>query len=174
MACSLVLAGLVLPAAFAQKLETVEVEGQPLAANVKRLVEAFEYLGSPLPADTAVALKAAANDCDAKKLQQLLDPKVLLVVSLNPEARVKVARGPARVILQQAGFTPILIKVINDSTVTETLRIKSPQSGPVYAGVATLSMSQRCKGYGCEQRTSNRAGQNSTNSGFHASLPINI
>src|SRR5207244_7015195 len=70
-------------------------------------------------------------------------PKVLLVVSLNPESRVKVARGPARVILQQAGFTPILIKVINDSTVTETLRIKSQQSGPVYAGVAALSMSRQ-------------------------------
>ncbi len=140
---ALVLAGLVLPAAWAQSIETVEVEGQPLAANVKRLVEAFEYLGSPFPVGTAVGLKAAANDRDAKKLQQLLDPQVLLVVSLNPESRVKVARGPARATLQQAGFTPVLIKVINDSTVTETLRIRSPQSGPVYAGVATLSMSRQ-------------------------------
>src|SRR5437660_115416 len=106
MACSLVLSGLVLPAACAQKLETVEVEGQPLAANVKRLVDAFEYLGSPLPADTAVALKAAAKARDARKLQQLLDPLVLLVVSLNPESRVKVARGPAPASLQQAGYTP--------------------------------------------------------------------
>jgi len=140
---ALVLAGLVLPAAWAQSIETVEVEGQPLAANIKRLVEAFEYLGSPFPVDTAVGLKAAANDRDAKKLQQLLDPQVLLVVSLNPESRVKVARGPARATLQQAGFTPVLIKVINDSTVTETLRIKSPQSGPGYAGVAALSMSRQ-------------------------------
>src|SRR5713101_4042330 len=143
MACSLVLAGLVLPAASAQKLETVEVEGQPLAANVKRLVEAFENLGAPFPVDTAMALKTAITGRDVRKLQELLDPHVLLVVSLNPESRVKVARGPAPAVLQQAGFTPVLVKVINDSTVTETLRIKSPQSGPVYAGVATLSMTRQ-------------------------------
>jgi len=95
MACSLALAGLLLPVVTAQSPETVEVEGQPLAANIQRLVEAFEYLGSPLPADTAVALKAAAKARDARKLQQLLDSQVLLVVTLNPESRVKVARGPA-------------------------------------------------------------------------------
>jgi hypothetical protein len=55
MAFSLVLAGLVLPAASAQKLKTVEVEGLPLAANVKRMIEAFEYLGAPLPVDIGMA-----------------------------------------------------------------------------------------------------------------------
>lgn len=141
--CSLVLAALAVRAARAQKLETVEVEGQPLAANVKRLMEAMEYLGAPLPAEVSKSLKDAADARDAQKLQQLLDPYVLLVVSLNPESRVKVARGPAPAVLQQAGFTPVLVKVINDSTVTEELRIKSPQSGPVYAGVATLSMTRQ-------------------------------
>jgi hypothetical protein len=141
--CSLVLATLAVRAARAQKLETVEVEGQPLAANVKRLVESLEYLGAPMPAEVSAHLKEAADARDAQKLQQLLDPYVLLVVSLNPESRVKVARGPAPAVLQQAGFTPVLVKVINDSTVTEALRIKSPQSGPVYAGVATLSMTRQ-------------------------------
>jgi len=140
---SLVLAGLAVHAVRAQKQETIEVEGQPLAANVKRLVEALEYLGAPMSAETSAALKSAADARDAHKLQQLLDPHVLLVVSLNPESRVKVARGPAPAVLQQAGFTPVLVKVINDSTVTEALRIKSPQSGPVYAGVATLSMTRQ-------------------------------
>src|SRR5438445_1801270 len=140
---SLVLAGLAVHAVRAQKLETIEVEGQPLAANVKRLVEALEYLGAPMSAETSAALKSAADARDAHKLQQLLDPHVLLVVSLNPESRVKVARGPTSAVLQQAGFTPVLVKVINDSTVTEALRIKSPQSGPVYGGVATLSMTRQ-------------------------------
>ena len=102
----LVLAGLAVPAVRAQKLETIEAEGQPLAANVKRLVEALEYLGAPMSAETSAALKSAADARDAHKLQQLLDPHVLLVVSLNPESRVKVARGPAPAVLQQAGFTP--------------------------------------------------------------------
>jgi len=58
----------------------------------------------------------------------LLDPHVLLLVQLNPEARVKVKRGPAPATLQQGGYTPILIKVHNESTVTKPLRIASPQA----------------------------------------------
>ena len=118
----------------------VEVEGQPLAANVQRLMQALEFLGAPLPAETRAGLDAAAVARDAAKLQELLDPHVLFVVGLNPEVRVKAARGPAKAVIQQAGFTPVLIKVINDSTVTRPLRITSAQSGPVYAGVAKGTM----------------------------------
>src|SRR5262245_30272871 len=82
---SLVLALLAVHTARAQKLETIDVEGQPLAANVKRLVEALEYLGAPMSDETSATLKAAADARDAHKLQQLIDPHVLLVVSLNPE-----------------------------------------------------------------------------------------
>ena len=57
---------------------------------------------------TAAAIEAAG---DAKGLQRLLDPQVLVVVALNPEARVEVRRGPARAVLQQAGYTPVLVKV---------------------------------------------------------------
>jgi hypothetical protein len=118
----------------------VEVETQPLAANARRLIEALEFLGRPLPAETAQALERAL---DAKSIQRLLDPQVLLVVSLNPEARVKVQRGSAPATLQQAGYTPVIVKVLNDSTVTSPLRIGSPQSGPVYAGAATLSLTRQ-------------------------------
>src|SRR5262249_54468986 len=67
----------------------------------------------------------------------------LLVVTLNPESRVKVSRGPAQVTLQQGGFTPVVVKVINDSAVTKALRITSPQAGPVYAGVAKFSLTRQ-------------------------------
>src|SRR5262249_49311153 len=102
--------------ASAGDLAPVAVEGQPLAANVKRLLHALDYLGAPLPADTQKALKAACDDRDGEKIQRFLDPHVLLAVHLNPEVRVKVARGPARATLQQAGYTPVLVKVTNDST----------------------------------------------------------
>lgn len=121
----------------------VPVEGQPLAANVTRVVESLNSLGAPLPADLIESLKAAAKARDARELQKLLDPHVLLVVSINPESRVRVNRGPAAAQLQQFGFTPVLIKVQNDSTVTKRLRILSPQSGAVYAGVAKLSMQRQ-------------------------------
>lgn len=121
----------------------VAVEGQPLAANVGRVVESLQTLGSPLPPELAAALKAAAMARDAKQLQELLDPQVLLVVTINPESRVKVQRGPVKAELQQLGFTPVLLKILNDSTATRRLRLLSPQSGAVYAGVAKLSMQRQ-------------------------------
>jgi hypothetical protein len=131
------LACLVMPATSviqAQKLEPVDVEGQPLASNATRLLDALQFLGVPLPADTATAVRAAAKERDAKKIQELLDPHVLLAVTLNPESRVKVARGPAAATLQQGGFVPVLVKVVNDSTVKKPLHLTSPQAGPVYSG----------------------------------------
>src|SRR5437870_11024206 len=92
---------LLVQTAGAQKLGTVDVEGQPLAANVQRLMEALQFVGSPLPAETVAALKVAAKARDARKIQELLDSQVLVVVTLNPESRVKAARGPAPATLQQ-------------------------------------------------------------------------
>jgi hypothetical protein len=114
----------------------VQVEGQPLAANVNRLLQALAVLGSPLPRDKADALQAAIKSQDGKKLQELLDPHVLVFVNINPESRVKAARGPALPILQQGGYTPVIIKVSNDSTVTKPLRVQSPQAGPIFSGGA--------------------------------------
>jgi hypothetical protein len=118
----------------AQKLEPVEVEGQPLAENARRLADALQFFGAPLSAEMNEALQAAIKAKDAQKIQQLLDPQVLVVVTLNPESRVKVARGPAEVKLQQGGFVPVLIKVLNDSTVKKALHLTSPQAGPIFSG----------------------------------------
>lgn len=120
-------------------LSPVVVEAQPLAANIQRVVEALEYLGTPLPADLRANLATAGRARDAKRLQELLDARVLLAVHINPEARVKVARGPAPAVLQQAGYTPMLVKIVNESGGTPRLRIGSPQSGPVYAGMSRLA-----------------------------------
>jgi hypothetical protein len=117
----------------------VPVEGQPLAANVTRVLQAHQSLGAPLPDEAIKGLEAAAQARDADRLQELLDPHVLLVVTINPESRVKVQRGPAKALLQQAGFTPVLVKVINQSALTRELRLVSPQAGQVYAGMTPLS-----------------------------------
>ena len=123
----------------ASVLSPVTVEGQPLAANIERLDQALEYLGAPLPDDIRPAIRRAGQARDAKVLQELLDPRVLLVVHINPEARVKLVRGPANAEIQQSGYTPVLVKVINESGGTSRLHIGSPQSGPVYAGMSELS-----------------------------------
>jgi hypothetical protein len=118
----------------AQKLEPVEVEGQPLANNVHRLMQALEFLGNPLPEALADRLSDAITSRDATKIQQLLDPQVLAVIDINPEARVKAKRGPGGIRLQQGGYTPVILKVVNDSTVNKSLNISSPQAGPIFAG----------------------------------------
>jgi EF hand len=123
----------------ASALTPVVVEAQPLAANIERLDQALEYLGAPLPADLRFALKRAGQARDANGLQELLDSRVLLAVHINPEARVKLGRGPAAAELQQAGYTPVLVKITNEGGVTGRLRMGSPQSGPVYAGMSELS-----------------------------------
>lgn len=118
----------------AQALDPVDVEGQPLASNVTRLLETLAFVGHPLPADKTQALLAAAKEQDAVKLQQLLDAHALFLVHINPEARVKVKRGPAQAALQQGGYTPVIIKITNDSGVTKTLNMTSPQARPIYGG----------------------------------------
>jgi hypothetical protein len=117
----------------------VAVEAQPLAANIERLAQALEYLGTPLPGDVKAALTRASRARDAVALQHLLDARVLLAVHINPEARVRAARGAAPAVLQQAGYTPVLVKVVNESGGTQRLRIGSPQAGPVYAGMTPLA-----------------------------------
>lgn len=132
--------------ACAQEVERVNtVDGQPLAANISRLVDAFELLGAPFPVELVKQLDVAGQARDVDKLQSLLDSRVVFVVSINPEVRVKVQRGPGSVGIQQVGYTPLLIKVINQSTVAKPLGIQSPQAGPVYAGTALAILKRQAQ-----------------------------
>jgi hypothetical protein len=112
----------------------VKEEGQPVAANAERVMKALDFLGTPLPKDVAKDLAAAVEKQDAGEIQKLLDDRVLFVVSINPEARVKVAAGPAAPTLQQAGWTPVLVKVTNEAALKKRLSVGSSLSGPVYSG----------------------------------------
>lgn len=122
--------------ARSEEVATPSVAGQPLAANVDRLISAYAYLGSPLPDVLVAELRGLISAEDSQGLQRALDSRVLFAVSINPELRVKVQRGVAGANLQQAGFKPVLVKVLNDATVTRRLTISSLQAGPVYAGAA--------------------------------------
>lgn len=110
-----------------------DVEGQPLGQNADRVAKALQFLGTPLPTDVATALAAAIDARDTNKIQQILDTRVLLQVTINPESRVKVARGPAPATIQQSGWMPTLIKVVNEAVVKKPLRVTSPQAGDVWS-----------------------------------------
>jgi hypothetical protein len=109
---------------------------QPLVANAQRIVTTLESIGHPLSETADRSLRDAIQTRDGGKIETILDEQALFIVDINPELRVKVARGSAKAILQQAGFTPFLVKVNNHATASQRLNISSPQAGPVYAGAA--------------------------------------
>ncbi len=123
----------------------VEVEAQPLGANVARLIAALEFLGaSPFSPEERDTLGSALSERDGEKIQKTLHPHVLLNVHLNPESRVKVTRGGFESpVLQQGGFTPAIIRIENHASVTAPLRVSSPQAGKIYAGTSKLSMTRQ-------------------------------
>lgn len=120
-----------------------EVAAQPLAANLNRLSEAMEFLGTPLPVAVVRDIREAEELGDAAALQAAIDDHVLLLVAINPELRVKVSRGPAKAEIQQGGFTPFLIKVLNEGTTTRKLDILSPQAGRAYAGESEFTLQRQ-------------------------------
>ena len=109
-----------------------QVEVQPLAAQVARLEEALESLGAPIGAPEKEQLARALALPEAKKaierVQQILDPHCLLGVNINPEMRVKVARGPAAAELDEQGWRVFLVKVANESGTTAALKAESPNA----------------------------------------------
>lgn len=114
------------------------LEPQPLLAQALRLKEALSFLGSSLSATDVKRLNdlqsKTLNTESIKTIQQILDPYCLAVVSINPEARVKVARGAASAKLIQDGWTTYLVKVINEAGSTAELNVESPNALlPVHA-----------------------------------------
>ncbi len=105
---------------------------QPLLMQVQRVASALAAVGSPLRAEDAARLVELSNaPQDAvltKALQKLLDPYCLAAVYINPESRVKVARGPAKAQLMQGGWSAFLVKVYNESGTQGALGVSSPQA----------------------------------------------
>ena len=113
------------------------VELQPFVAQVKRVVEAMDYLGEPLSAADKQQLERAFNEADASRaivqIERVLEQRVLLRVAINPESRVSVTRGLATPALVEKGWRSYLVRVRNDAGTTASLRVASPNALPVYA-----------------------------------------
>ncbi|MEO7142413.1 MAG: CehA/McbA family metallohydrolase [Bryobacteraceae bacterium] len=121
--------------AFAQMPETT-IPLQPLAQQVRRLQEAMNYLGQPLPPAEVRGIDAAIANPDegaaVRQIAAILDRHALAVVEINAESRVKVEPGAAKPELVEGGTRLFLVKVINDANVTALLAVESPNSGDVY------------------------------------------
>jgi len=136
-ACAPLSLGLILllaPAAPAQSALPL-VEDVPFAAvrdQGQALLKALEELKAPLPAEVEQELTSLIRAGEqgpeaAEKLQRLLDQRCLCGVTINPESRVKAARGPLAAELRRDRPNYVLIKVHNDAGVTAGLKISGPQ-----------------------------------------------
>ena len=63
----------------------------------------------------------------AERVQKLLDTLCLVGVSINPESRVKAARGPASAELRRGEEVFVLVRVHNDAGVTNRLELTGQQ-----------------------------------------------
>jgi hypothetical protein len=109
---------------------------QPFAQQVRRLEDALNYLGQPLPPATHEKINRAMaleDESEAvRAISQILDPLAIAVVNINAESRVKVSPGEAKGELVQNGTRLFLVKVENDAGVTAKMTVESPNSGPTH------------------------------------------
>jgi len=107
------------------------VDFQPLAKHVKRLIRKLEYLGAPLPKETVDQLNKLVADSSNRpiaRIQEILDPFCLASVMINPESRVKSKQGPSPAKLYKNQPERYLVKIINEAGVTSRLGLTSDES----------------------------------------------
>lgn len=101
-------------------------------ASLKQALDGSGLLSKDEKMELAGLLQAAASPDSAAGIQKLLDRHCLVGVNINPESRVKAARGPAAADLSLDRETLFLIKVHNEAGVSDALKVTGEQliAGP--------------------------------------------
>jgi hypothetical protein len=128
------------PAAAADLPRVKKVDRQPLAAQVKRVADALDLIGAPLPdadrkkLDEAAAAKDEARAVDT--IQAVLDKHCLAGVRITSGGKtpvLEVQAGPAPLELAEQGWRVFLVKVDNAAGLDKVeLRPDSPNALPLY------------------------------------------
>ena len=126
---AVLIALLVVSTAFADPLPRVGGADWPaVRARVKKLLATLSKQDA-LPVETKRKLETLLaediKDSDAAldRLQELLDPLCLVGVNINPESRVKAARGPQEASLTQLRPRIVLVRVHNEGGITAPLAV---------------------------------------------------
>ncbi len=83
-----------------------------------------------IPSALAACLFAPCSPPDpGAAAGRALEARSLVVVSINPESRVKAARGPAAAELRLGVPTVFVVKVLNDAGVTAPVAVSGPGLG---------------------------------------------
>ena len=167
-----------------------------MITQVRRVVAAAASLGSPLDTEDTRTLEAAftlagtnRSAAATKAIQRVLDQSCLVGVHINPEMRVKVARGPARSGSGGGRLAAFLVKVHNEAGTTASLRASSAQAGswldlrmfddaplvPTLSGLELEYRIVRLWSYDAGRREASLAfdvGQGTQDLGFRNEVPI--
>ena len=112
-----------------------DVDAQPLLASITRLIDALDYVGSPLPEEVVSELKQLSVLSDSRevtrRVQGLLDPLCLAGVSLKESGPPLVKPGMASRELLEQGWRTFLVKVVNNPGHTTRLLVESPNAQPL-------------------------------------------
>lgn len=102
-----------------------ETPWEPVRTCCQRLLGRDGVLPPKVERQLTVLLKENVKDAGRalKELQDLLDPLCLAGVSINPESRVKAARGPAAAVLVRGRARVVLVKVVNEAGATPALAV---------------------------------------------------
>ena len=106
-----------------------DVEFRDLHPCCERLLQTLKDFKGQWPEELAKALPSTLSDgqknpeAAVKEIQKLLDAHCLVQVSINPESRVKAARGPARAELPLDRDAVLLVKIHNEAGVTHPLKV---------------------------------------------------
>ncbi len=112
---------------FLPKVEAAEWSS--VRDQCRRLLRALRAIDGALSPGIEKKLAALLEedtrhgDRALERLQELLDPLCLAAVSINPESRVKAARGPAPAELVRDRPTIVLVKVHNEAGITPGLEV---------------------------------------------------
>jgi hypothetical protein len=118
-------------AAAAELPKLKQVELQPLAAQVQRLVQALDHIGAPLSMADKKKLQSAAEDKanGVETIQAVLDPHCLAGVQITAADRIEARPGPAPAKLAEQGWRAFLVKVYNAAAISKLeLRVDSPNA----------------------------------------------
>lgn len=121
--------------------EVVLTDGeiQPLVAHVRRVVEAVEWAGQPLPESTRTRLDRACNEENAQTaglaIQAILDPLCWGTLDLAASGGIRVSSAVPSLLLVEKGWKVVWIKVQNQGEQAGRLVLSSPMTGPI-AGVS--------------------------------------
>lgn len=111
------------------------VDRQPLLAQVQRVAETLEQLGSPLTNEALselAAIKELQDDAEAtRRVQALLDPLCLAALEVVREGVPTASPGPAARTLGEQSWRTYLVKVVNPDGLDGPLVVSSPNAQPI-------------------------------------------